>query len=76
MDTMAPVIQQLNAHLWVEQLQELALLPLVSAASLASHVALAAALTIPTPSSLLIQPAQILTPAHTNSARQTQMFAS
>ena len=75
-DTMAHVIQQLNAHLWVEQLQEHAPLPLVCAASLASLAGVAAAPTIPTQSSPLIQPARILILALTNSARQTQMFAS
>lgn len=74
--TMELVTQLLNVPLWEELLLEPVLLPLVSAVSSVSPVAVAAALTTPTPSSLLTLPAQIQILALINSARQTLMFVN
>jgi hypothetical protein len=74
--TMELVTQLLNVPLWEELLLEHVLLPLVSAVSSVSPVAVAAALTTPTPSSLLTLPAQIQILAPINSAKQTLMFAN
>ena len=52
------------------------LLPLVSAVSSVSPVAVAAALTTPTPSSLLTLPAQTQILALINSAKLTLMFVN
>jgi len=74
--TMELVTQQLNVPLWEELLLEPVLLPLVSAVSLVSPVAVAAALTTPMPSSLLTLPAQIQILALINSVKQTLMFVN
>ena len=75
-DIMALATQQRNVHHWVELLLELAPLHLVSVVFSASLVGVAAVPITPTPSSHLIPPAQMLTLAHTHSARPTQMSAN
>ena len=76
MATMELVTQLLNVPLKEELLLEPVLLPLVSAVSSVSPVAVAAVLTTPMPSSLLTLPAQIQILALINSARQTLMFVN
>jgi len=74
--TMELVTQLLNVPLWEELLLEPVLLPLVSAVSSVSPVAVAAALTTPMPSSLLTLPAQIQILALINSVKQILTFAN